>query len=100
MGLMQIMFGWPGIAAFLLVASIGVMYRCHQALIVAAVISVPNCFYLFGANNWIRIAAVFIPLSLIFSSYAIQRDWHLVSKIVLSPIVMFYSYLVCAVLNQ
>ncbi len=68
MTLIQVMFGWPSIAAFLLVESIGTMYRCHQALIVAAVISVANCFYLFAANSWIRAAAVCIPLSLILSS--------------------------------
>ncbi len=90
--MIQNIFSWLSIVAFVIMAIIGVMNRSHKLLIAAIIVSLPNCLYLLGANNWIRAAAVLIPLSLLLSSYSIKRRWYVISKIVLIPICIFSLY--------
>ncbi len=93
-------FGWPAITIVLMVAAIGVLLRNPVFLIVALVLSLPNCYYLLGTNNWFQLMSVAIPAMLGFSAIAIKRRWFVVSVAVLLPIYLFYGYFFYWVMNQ
>ncbi|MCF6209994.1 MAG: hypothetical protein L3J88_04280 [Gammaproteobacteria bacterium] len=93
-------FGWPAIAIFLIIAAVGVLLRNSVFLIVALILSLPNCYYLLGANNWFQLMSIAIPAMLGFSAIAVKQKWFVISVAVLLPIYLFYGYFFYLVMSQ
>ena len=96
----SMMFGWPAIILFIVVAVIGLRLRNYKLLIVAMVVSLPNCYYLFMASNWIRVAGITIPLLFAISSFAIKNNLIVLVKVILVLVCIFYLYLAYTVFFQ
>lgn len=98
--IVQLLFGWPAIVGFLAVATVAA-WRPSKDLMVAALFwSVPNFFYLFGGNGWIRLVALYLPLSLGLSIFLLEKKLTVLPKLLLCPLYGFYAWLAYAVVSQ
>lgn len=98
--IMQLFFGWPMIVLFILLATYAVWTRKISPMIVAALLSIFPSFYLFSGEIWIRLLALYIPISLCVCVVLMGKKMYLFPRILLFPIYGFYGWLATAVITQ
>jgi hypothetical protein len=98
--IIQLLMGWPAIIGFTLLASYGAWKGKAVPLAIASIWSLPNSIYLLMANNWVQLAGIYIPLSLVISAVVVQSGKAWPARIVLLPVYGFYLWLGRVVLTQ
>jgi hypothetical protein len=93
MNAIQVLFGWPGIVAFVCLATVAAWLCFPRLMLVAFALSLPNAYYLFGGNNWVHWMALYIPLSLFVSAVWLRRGQVLWPRMLLVPVYAFYIWL-------
>lgn len=97
--MMQLLFGWPAIIGFTVLATIGAWKPSKTLMATALAWCLPSAFYFFGGNGWIQIFALYMPISLGASIYFIDRKIRILPKLLLVPIYGVYVWLGLTVLN-
>lgn len=97
--MIQLIFGWPGMALAMVLAITGIYLRKRWLLLTVGVLLLPSSFYFFGANNWVRLMGIYIPLSAFISAFYVESN-RLVPALLLTPIILFYSWLGYSVATQ
>ncbi len=98
--IIQIIFGWPVIVLFMLLATYAAWARKRTPMIIACLLSVLPSLYLIGGDGWIQLLAVYIPVSLSFSIFLMSKKMYLAPRILLIPAYGFYGWLATAVITQ
>lgn len=98
--IVQVLFGWPGILTFIVLATIAAWAPNKMLMVVALAWSLPSVFYLLLGNGWTRILALYIPISLGISIYFIMNKKQFYPKLLLFPIYVFYACLGYTVVTQ
>lgn len=96
----QLFFGWPAIFIFMALATIGALRVRVGPIAIAFVFALGPSLYLFGANSWVRVIGLYIPLSLVISIALIRYRKPVVPRILLVPIYCFYIWLGYVVATQ
>ena len=95
-----VVFGWPAVVVSVVLAASGIMFRMPVLLVVSAVLAVPFCYYISGAENWIAVAGPAIPLTLAAGAYAVKRRVLWAAWCLLLPFVGVSIWLAVSVLGQ
>ena len=85
--------GWPAVFLCMLLSVSGVYLQKPRFLIIAAILILPFCLYLLGANNWIGTIPPFIPLFLVICWYTVRRKLLIISWSILVLSFSIFSYL-------
>lgn len=96
----QLIFGWPSIIIFIVVATIGVSLNSKKLVSIALVLSLGPSLYLIGASNWVQLVGLYIPLSLVISIVLIGHNRFLIPKVLMGPIYCFYIWFGYVIANQ
>jgi hypothetical protein len=95
--LVQIIFGWPAIITSILLSIAGVWFKKPGLLIASGVVCLPFTYYV---SNGFRTPALFLPVFLFGSAFAVSRQKNLIAWLLIVPIVVIAVFLAYAVLTQ
>ena len=102
MELLLLLMGWPGILAFLTLATLAVALGRPRLADAALLLSLPSAFYAFAGESWVQAMGLYIPVSLALAGWLLSRNRHrrLIPALLLIPLYLFYIYLGMAVMTQ
>src|SRR5690606_16988271 len=89
----ELLFGWPAILIFMALATYGTWGVRVAPIVIAFFFALGPSYYLFGANNWIPVVALYIPLSLLVSIFLVRHRKPNIPRALLVPIYCFYIWL-------
>lgn len=92
--------GWPAVFLSMLLSVFGVYFKKPGFIIIAAILILPICLYLFGANNWIGKIFPFFPVLLVICWYTVRRKLYVTSWSILVLPYTSFTYLAYIVINQ
>ena len=91
-----VVFGWPAVLVSVVLAAAGIVSRRPALLIVSA----PFSYYLGGAETWVALAGLTLPLVLVAGAYAVKRCLFWLAWALWVPFVGGAIWLAIVVLSQ
>ena len=98
--ILQLLFGWPGILLFLILATMAVWNTNQKMMMIALIFSIGPALYLLTGNGWVQLVGVYIPLSLGGSALLIKSQRLLIAKLLLLPLYGFYTWFAYMIVTQ
>ncbi len=68
-----LVFGWPPVVVSAVLAVTGTALRKPTLVLTSVVLLLPFSYYLTGAENWMALAGLTAPITLVGSAYALNR---------------------------
>ncbi len=95
-----VVFGWPAVGVSVVLAAAGIVSRRPVLLIVSALVAAPFSYYLGGAETWVALAGLALPLVLVAGAYAVKRCLFWLAWALWVPFVGGAIWLAIVVLSQ
>jgi hypothetical protein len=95
----QLLFGWPGIIASLVIGAAGVAGKKPWLLVLGGLVALPHAIYLSGSPS-IQWAAYLLPLAYLDAAVTLRYKPRWLAGLWLLPQLATDTWLAVAVLNQ